>query len=75
MKESGAIQLASSGKMAGCWIMPWSKEVKNEKEAKETSVEAVDPYEADTSVEQEDQAKIMGGNLARLMNVDDAKVA
>jgi arginyl-tRNA synthetase len=26
LKASGAIQLATSGKMAGCWIMPWKKE-------------------------------------------------
>jgi arginyl-tRNA synthetase len=26
MKKSGAIQLATSGKMAGCWIMPWKEE-------------------------------------------------
>jgi arginyl-tRNA synthetase len=25
LRESGAIQLASSGKMAGCWIMPWKQ--------------------------------------------------
>jgi arginyl-tRNA synthetase len=25
LKESGAIQLAASGKMAGCWIMPWKE--------------------------------------------------
>jgi arginyl-tRNA synthetase len=25
LKASGAIQLASSGKMAGCWIMPWEE--------------------------------------------------
>jgi arginyl-tRNA synthetase len=28
LKKSGAIQLATSGKMAGCWIMPWEEEVK-----------------------------------------------
>jgi arginyl-tRNA synthetase len=28
LKNSGAIQLATSGKMAGCWIMPWEAEVK-----------------------------------------------
>src|SRR6266446_2453440 len=28
LKKSGAIQLAASGKMAGCWIMPWEEEVK-----------------------------------------------
>jgi arginyl-tRNA synthetase len=26
LKKSGAIQLATSGKMAGCWIMPWKEE-------------------------------------------------
>ena len=28
LKKSGAIQLATSGKMAGCWIIPWKEEVK-----------------------------------------------
>jgi arginyl-tRNA synthetase len=28
LKKSGAIQLAASGKMAGCWIMPWKGEGK-----------------------------------------------
>jgi arginyl-tRNA synthetase len=28
LKKSGAIQLAPSGKMAGCWIMPWEEEKK-----------------------------------------------
>jgi len=26
LKKSGAIQLAASGKMAGCWIMPWKED-------------------------------------------------
>ena len=26
LKASGAIQLATTGKMAGCWIMPWKEE-------------------------------------------------
>src|SRR5713226_6131344 len=26
LKNSGAIQLATSGKMAGCWVMPWEEE-------------------------------------------------
>src|SRR2546427_188775 len=32
LRKSGAIQLATSGKMAGCWIMPWEEEVKEVKE-------------------------------------------
>jgi arginyl-tRNA synthetase len=35
LKASGAIQLATSGKNAGCWIMPWGKEVKEVKEGKD----------------------------------------
>src|SRR5438876_3912137 len=39
LKKSGAIQLATSGKMAGCWIMPWEEEVKEVKEVKENAEE------------------------------------
>lgn len=35
LKKSGAIQLATSGKMAGCWIIPWTQEVQEGKEVKE----------------------------------------
>ncbi|PYU44620.1 MAG: arginine--tRNA ligase [Acidobacteria bacterium] len=34
LKEAGAIQLATTGKMAGCWIMPWEEEVKEVQEVK-----------------------------------------
>jgi arginyl-tRNA synthetase len=37
LKSAAVIQLASTGKMAGCWIMPWKEkeEVKDVKEVKE----------------------------------------
>ena len=35
LKASGAIQLATAGKNAGCWVMPWRKEVKEVEEVKE----------------------------------------
>jgi arginyl-tRNA synthetase len=50
LKKSGAIQLATSGKMAGCWIMPWKEEVKEGKEIKtieEKSAEEEDENEQD----------------------------
>jgi arginyl-tRNA synthetase len=31
LKASGAIQYATTGKNAGCWVMPWNKDVKEEK--------------------------------------------
>jgi arginyl-tRNA synthetase len=39
LKKSGAIQLATSGKMAGCWILPWEEEKKeriNAEDAEDT---------------------------------------
>ncbi|HXC47369.1 MAG TPA: arginine--tRNA ligase [Candidatus Sulfotelmatobacter sp.] len=54
LKASGAIQLATSGKNAGCWVMPWGTEVKEVKEVKEKSVLG----EASMS-DEEDQAKII----------------
>jgi arginyl-tRNA synthetase len=36
LKKSGAIHFAESGKMKGCWVLPWNKdEVKEAKEVKE----------------------------------------
>ncbi len=36
LKQSGAIQLATSGKMAGCWILPWKDEGTAAKEVDES---------------------------------------
>jgi arginyl-tRNA synthetase len=35
LKKSGAIHLATSGKMAGCWILPWEEEAKEVQEVSE----------------------------------------
>ncbi len=35
LKKSGAIELATSGKMAGCWILPWEEEAKEVPEVRE----------------------------------------
>jgi arginyl-tRNA synthetase len=50
LKKSGAIHLATSGKMAGCWIMPWEEEVskvQEVKEAKEKTAEEEDENSQD----------------------------
>jgi arginyl-tRNA synthetase len=36
LKKSGAIQMAATGKMAGCWIMPWEEEEKTEANTENT---------------------------------------
>ncbi len=47
LKKSGAIQLATSGKMAGCWVMPWKEDVKDIKEVKEKNEEEEDENSQD----------------------------
>jgi arginyl-tRNA synthetase len=37
LKKSGAIQLATGGKMAGCWIMPWEEEARINTEKTEST--------------------------------------
>jgi len=56
LKASGAIQLATSGKNAGCWVMPWGKAVNEVNEVEEVKEKngAVPPAE-----DEEDQAKII----------------
>jgi arginyl-tRNA synthetase len=51
LKESGAIYLATSGKMAGCWVMPWKDE---EKEGVNTEVTEAGSSE-DTEKKEEDE--------------------
>jgi len=56
LKASGAIQLATTGKNAGCWVMPWGTEIKDVKEVKEVKEKH---GEEGSPTEEEDQAKII----------------
>ena len=53
LKESGAIQLATSGKMAGCWIMPW----KEEKGINTEGTEAADTEDTERKGEDEENTQ------------------
>jgi arginyl-tRNA synthetase len=55
LKQSGAIQLATSGKMVGCWILPWKEEEKSEINAEN----AENPEDAEKSEEENTQDKII----------------
>jgi len=63
LKASGAIRLETSGKNAGCWIMPWKlevnevKEVKEAKEVKDKKESSADATEGGRT--QEDLDKII----------------
>ena len=49
LKESGAIQFVTTGKMAGCWVMPW----KDEKEA--TNSEGTEQRSTEDTEKKEDE--------------------
>jgi arginyl-tRNA synthetase len=59
LKASGSIQYATSGKNAGCWIMPWTKakDLKEVKEAKD--MEETHPDDGSSTDALDDQAKII----------------
>jgi arginyl-tRNA synthetase len=55
LKESGAIQLATAGKMTGCWIMPWREEEKDGISA--PGVDAADAEDPDRNKEDEENSQ------------------
>jgi arginyl-tRNA synthetase len=61
LKESGAIQYVTQGKMAGCWVLPWREEAKEEKEGKEKAsrITTEDAEDAEKSDEENTQDKII----------------
>jgi arginyl-tRNA synthetase len=54
LKEAGAIELATSGKMAGCWIMPAEKKEKLNAQVAESAESTAEPTE-----EENEQDKII----------------
>ncbi len=62
LKARGAIQLATSGKNAGCWIMPWGKEGKEVKESAigtDSSISFTSSASFTSPPDDEEQAKII----------------
>jgi arginyl-tRNA synthetase len=55
LKSSGAVQLATSGKMAGCWILPWKEEPKTGIDTENTERAA----DAEKSEDENTQDKII----------------
>jgi arginyl-tRNA synthetase len=55
LKKSGAIHLVDSGKMAGCWVLPW----KEEEEAKRRDTEDPEKKAASPDDEENEQDKII----------------
>jgi arginyl-tRNA synthetase len=63
LKASGAIQLATSGKNAGCWIMPWEQDAKEAKEVDEVK-ESDDEEQAKVIVRSNGTVTYVGKDIA-----------
>jgi arginyl-tRNA synthetase len=59
LKKTGAIQLAASGKMAGCWVMPWRDEEKERINTEGTEEEGSTEDAEKTEDEENSQDKII----------------
>jgi arginyl-tRNA synthetase len=68
LKESGAIQLAASGKMAGCWIMPWNEE----KTEKISGIDAEDTENSDEEENRQDKIIVRSNGTVTYVGKDIA---
>ncbi|HLK05220.1 MAG TPA: arginine--tRNA ligase [Candidatus Acidoferrum sp.] len=62
LKKAGAIELATSGKMAGCWIMPWKEEAEEGKDVKTDAAGTEDTESTEKSDEHEQDKIIVRSN-------------
>jgi arginyl-tRNA synthetase len=62
LKESGAIYLATSGKMAGCWVMPWKDEKKEGISTEGTEIKSTEDTEKKEDEENEQDKIIVRSN-------------
>jgi arginyl-tRNA synthetase len=51
LKESGAIQFVTQGKMAGCWVMPWKGEEKSGSNAEVTESQSTEGTEEEENTQ------------------------
>jgi arginyl-tRNA synthetase len=68
LKQSGVVQLVSTGKMAGCWIIPWKEESKNS----EKPAEAKQPASEDDEENIQDKIIIRSNGTVTYVGKDIA---
>lgn len=59
LKKSGAIHLATSGKMKGCWVLPWEQNTTRNRERKEKTENEGKDKSAEASEDENEQDKII----------------
>jgi arginyl-tRNA synthetase len=59
LKKSGAIHLATSGKMKGCWVLPWEENARLNTEHQEETEDTQKKKSAERTEEENEQDKII----------------
>jgi arginyl-tRNA synthetase len=72
LKKSGAIQLAASGKMAGCWIMPWEEETKTSGIDSERTENSEDMEQEDEDEKSQDKIIVRSNGTVTYVGKDIA---
>jgi arginyl-tRNA synthetase len=71
LKKSGAIHLATSGKMAGCWVLPWEEEGKTGTNAESTE-RAEDTEESEEEENSQDKIIVRSNRTVTYVGKDIA---
>lgn len=76
LKKAGAIELATSGKMAGCWVMPWNKEAEAGIDVKEgnkkTTTESTTENEEKDDEHEQDKIIVRSNGVVTYVGKDIA---
>jgi arginyl-tRNA synthetase len=72
LKESGAIYLATSGKMAGCWVMPWKDEEKEGINTEVTQIESAEDAEKTENENEQDKIIVRSNGTVTYVGKDIA---
>jgi len=72
LKKSGAIQLAESGKMAGCWIMPWEEKTGASTEGPEKAENTEEAEKLDEDEREQDKIIVRSNGTVTYVGKDIA---
>ena len=72
LKKSGAIHLATSGKMAGCWILPWEEKERTNTEATEKADSTEDTDKKEEEEREQDKIIVRSNGTVTYVGKDIA---
>ncbi|HJZ63573.1 MAG TPA: arginine--tRNA ligase [Candidatus Acidoferrum sp.] len=72
LKKSGAIQFVTAGKMAGCWVMPWSDSKKEKAQINAENAEDLESAEKNEEENSQDKIIVRSNGIVTYVGKDIA---